>query len=190
MDLNCPCCRSNLIKRNGDIHNRKQNHCCLDCQRQFALEPGQKGIEVRINNLIEKAPLEGVYLEGICRIFDASMPWVLDYVSQLIAELPEELSVALDEEAAKLDICVVESDELWSFVGSKKNQQWLWLIIHSKRRLGIPMEVGSRDRKTARPALRKVAPRSQKKPSTTMVSSLCTSKPSDFLRTDAPVGGR
>ncbi|WP_420885327.1 transposase-like zinc-binding domain-containing protein, partial [Candidatus Protochlamydia phocaeensis] len=35
MNLNCPSCNSECIKKNGHIHNGKQNHRCLTCGRQF-----------------------------------------------------------------------------------------------------------------------------------------------------------
>jgi len=31
----CPCCKSPTYKKNGHIHNGKQNHQCKDCGRQF-----------------------------------------------------------------------------------------------------------------------------------------------------------
>lgn len=35
----CPQCQSKAIKRNGYTRHGKQNHRCLDCGRQFSLEP-------------------------------------------------------------------------------------------------------------------------------------------------------
>jgi transposase-like protein len=31
----CPQCQSAKYKKNGHIHNGKQNHQCYDCGRQF-----------------------------------------------------------------------------------------------------------------------------------------------------------
>lgn len=39
MELLCPQCRSKSIKRNGYTRHGKQNHRCLDCGKQFSLEP-------------------------------------------------------------------------------------------------------------------------------------------------------
>ncbi len=38
----CPQCESRSIKRNGYTRHGKQNHRCLDCGRQFSLEPSQE----------------------------------------------------------------------------------------------------------------------------------------------------
>lgn len=39
MGLSCPQCDSKAYKRNGYTRHGKQNHRCLDCGRQFSLEP-------------------------------------------------------------------------------------------------------------------------------------------------------
>ncbi len=37
----CPQCDSKSYKRNGYTRHGKQNHRCLDCGRQFSLEPDE-----------------------------------------------------------------------------------------------------------------------------------------------------
>jgi transposase-like protein len=39
MSSSCPQCESKAFKRNGFTRHGKQNHRCLDCGRQFSLEP-------------------------------------------------------------------------------------------------------------------------------------------------------
>ena len=39
MNSACPQCNSKSYKRNGYTRHGKQNHRCLDCGRQFSLEP-------------------------------------------------------------------------------------------------------------------------------------------------------
>ncbi|KAF3363226.1 hypothetical protein PHSC3_000244 [Chlamydiales bacterium STE3] len=39
---------------------------------------------------------------------------------------------------------MIELDEHWSYVGSKNNQQWLWLVFHSATRQILAMHVGRR----------------------------------------------
>ena len=34
----CPACRSQQFKKNGHVHNGKQNHQCKDCGRQFVVD--------------------------------------------------------------------------------------------------------------------------------------------------------
>jgi insertion element IS1 protein InsB len=44
----------------------------------------------------------------------------------------------------------LECDELWSFVGSKRRQQWVWLALDRDTREIVGVAVGSRTKKTAR----------------------------------------
>lgn len=39
MSSACPDCHSKAFKRNGYTRHGKQNHRCLDCGRQFSVEP-------------------------------------------------------------------------------------------------------------------------------------------------------
>jgi hypothetical protein len=39
MTSTCPQCKSKAFKRNGYTRHGKQNHRCLDCGRQFSVEP-------------------------------------------------------------------------------------------------------------------------------------------------------
>ena len=44
----------------------------------------------------------------------------------------------------------MECDEVWSFVGHKGNQQWIWLAINRDTREIVGMPVGDRSRAGAR----------------------------------------
>ena len=128
MTLTCPECTSSTIKKNGHIHNGKQNHQCLNCEGQFVLNPQQKIINEEKRSLIRQALLERVSLEGVCRIFNVSMPWLLEFINAVIEELPQDLNATVTS-AEEVEVAVLELDEQWNYVGNKKNQQWLWPIF-------------------------------------------------------------
>lgn len=151
----CPSCSSTTIKKNGHIHNGKQNHQCLNCGRQFVLNPQQKVVNEEKRSLIRQALLERVSLEGICRIFNVSMPWLLQFINEIIQELPENLNATLTS-TQELEVAVIELDEQWSYVGKKDNQQWLWLAFHSKTRQVLAMHVGKRTKQAAECLLEKL----------------------------------
>ncbi|WP_197560202.1 IS1 family transposase [Candidatus Protochlamydia naegleriophila] len=155
MLLECPACSSTSIKKNGHIHNGKQNHQCLACGRQFVLDPQQKIINEEKRSLIRQALLERVSLEGVCRIFNVSMPWLLQFINEIIKELPGDLNATVTC-ADELEVAFVELDEQWSYVKKKDNQQWLWLVFHSKTRQVLAMHVGKRTRQAAECLLEKL----------------------------------
>ena len=177
MECKCPSCQSILIKKNGHTHHGKQNYRCLKCEKQFVLNPSQKIIDEKTKSLIRKTLLERVSLEGVCRIFDVSMPWLLEFMDGLIKELPEDLNAEVVTEDDKIEVVLLEADELWSYVGSKDNPQWLWLVMHSRTRQVVAMQVGPRDKKTAEKLFFKLPEALKKKPSTILTTSLCTMKP-------------
>ncbi|MCB0336462.1 MAG: IS1 family transposase [Bdellovibrionales bacterium] len=149
MECKCPSCQSTLVKKNGRTHNGKQNHRCVACSRQFVQEPNQKIIDDNTKNLVKKALLERVSLHGICRIFDVRMPWLLELIDGLIEEIPRDLNAEIVQENDEIEVVVLQADELWSYVGAKANPQWLWLVMHSRTRQVVAMEVGPRDKATA-----------------------------------------
>src|SRR5689334_11586812 len=51
---------------------------------------------------------------------------------------------------AKKGRLILEYDELWSFVGKKRQQQWVWLAINRETREIVGMAIGSRSKATAR----------------------------------------
>lgn len=174
MECKCPSCQSTLIKKNGFTHTGKQNYRCLGCSRQFVQEPSQKIIDDHTKILVKKALLERVSLHGICRIFDVSMPWLLELIDDLIEEIPQDLNAEVVQEDDEIEVAVLQADELWSYVGTKANPQWLWLVMHSRTRQVVAMEVGPRDRKTAERLFFKLPEPLKKKPSTTLITSLST----------------
>ena len=175
MMLTCPSCSSSTIKKNGHIHNGKQNHQCLNCGRQFILNPEQKIINEEKRSLILQALLERVSLEGVCRIFNVSMPWLLQFINEIIEELPEDLNATVTS-AEELEVAVVELDEQWSYVENKKNQQWLWLVFHSRTRQVLAMHVGKRTKEAAEFLLEKLPEDLKKKPSFIQINSQCITK--------------
>ena len=176
MHTACPTCDSQSVKKNGHIHNGKQNHRCLSCGRQFVNNPEKKIISEEAKGRIRQALLERVSLEGICRIFEVSMPWLLKFLEVLIAELPDHLNASVVTGSEDFDVAILELDEQHSYVGNKKNKQWLWLVFHSKTRQVLAMHVGKRTRQSAEILLNKLPLDLKKKPSFTQICSLSTSK--------------
>jgi len=155
MTPTCPRCNSTTIKKNGHIHNGKQNHRCLSCGRQFVIDPQKKIINEETKSRIRKALLERVSLEGVCRIFDVSMPWLLKFMNEIIEDLPDNLNADIigNED---LKVAILELDEQWSYVEKKKNPVWLWLVFHSETRQVLAMHVGKRNKHSAECLLAKL----------------------------------
>ncbi len=142
--MKCPMCSSLNIIKNGSIHNGKQKHFCKDCCRQFVENPENKRISSAIWNLVNKLLLEKIPIAGIARVVGISEPWLQNHINIIY----KNVSKIIENPDVKGRI-TLECDEMWSFVGNKKNKQWIWLTIDRDSRKIVGVHVGSRDRKGA-----------------------------------------
>ena len=156
MDLSCPSCSSTFIKKNGSIHNGKQKYACLCCHRQFVENPENKTLCEETQKRIRKSLLERVSLEGICRIFDVSMPWLLGFMQKNFRALPKNLYANIVSKNKSYLIASLEVDEMWGYVGNKKNQKWLWIIMDAKSRQIIAFHIGDRSKKSGEMLMKKL----------------------------------
>jgi insertion element IS1 protein InsB len=147
----CPRCKSPQYKKNGHIHNGKQNHHCHDCGRQFVQCLEQYLIAEDKRGLIERLLVERISLRGICRAVGVTLKWLLGFLVQCVEALPDHLHVQpiTGHGNVMLRRLEVEADERASFVQKKANKQWIWIAMDATTRQVIAFHVGDRSRKSA-----------------------------------------
>lgn len=171
MNIICPRCQAIAARKNGSSGNGKQKYQCLSCSRQFVEDPQNKIIAAEDRERIRRTLLERVSLEGICRIFDVSMPWLLEFMQQTFTQLPDHLNATLVAENEEFEVFILEADELWSFVGKKENDQWLWLVMHTRTRQILAFHVGKRNKISCEALMKKIPESLKKKPTFTQINS-------------------
>jgi hypothetical protein len=176
MNISCPHCHSSTVRKNGSIHSGKQKYECLVCHKQFVEDPQNKIIPADTKERIRRSLLERVSLEGICRIFDVSMSWLLGFMEKTFQSLPDDLNATVIAENNEFEVAVLEGDEMWSFVGSKDNDQWLWLVMHSATRQILAFHVGKRNKASGEALMAKLPDDLKKKPTFTQIGSQFTTK--------------
>jgi insertion element IS1 protein InsB len=148
----CPRCRSPKYKKNGHIHNSKQNHQCQDCGRQFVQCFEQYLISDDTRALIARLLVERISLRGICRAVGVGLKWLLGFLVHCVEALPDHLNV--QPITAHQDVMIqrleVEADEMPSFVQKKAHKPWIWIAMDAKTRQVIAFHVGDRSRKSAK----------------------------------------
>lgn len=176
MNIACPHCHALIARKNGSTPHGKQKFQCISCLKQFVEDPQNKLIPQDTKVRIRRSLLEKVSLEGICRIFDVSMPWLLEFMQQAFTALPDDLNATVVAENDEFEVFILEGDEMWSFVGNKKNDQWLWLVMHSKTRQILAFHIGKRNKASGEALMNKLPDALKKKPSFIQINSQFTMK--------------
>jgi insertion element IS1 protein InsB len=142
----CPGCGSQRFKKNGHIHNGKQNHQCKTCGRQFVVDATKGVIDAEHRSLVKRLRCEKIYLYGICRTLGVSIRWLMDFRVARFAAAPAHLQVqpVISSCDVVLGCLEVEADELWSFVQKKANPHWLWLAMDKQTCQIIAFHIGNR----------------------------------------------
>jgi insertion element IS1 protein InsB len=147
----CPRCQSPKFKKNGHIHNGKQNHHCHDCGRQFVDCFEQYLVSDDTRALIECLLVEWISLRGICRAVGVKLKWLLGFLVHCFEALPEHLHV--QPVSCQHDVLIqrfeVEADEMASFVQKKVDKQWVWIAMDAASRQVIAFHVGDRSHKSS-----------------------------------------
>ena len=147
----CPQCGSPWFKRNGHIHNGKQNHRCKRCGRAFVRNPENAVITEEQRTLIERLLLERISLRGICRAAGVGLQWLLQFMVARFREAPGHLYAEPPSGTPAVILQRLEAglDELWSYVGKKAHRHWVWLAMDATTRQVIAFHVGDRSGQSA-----------------------------------------
>lgn len=132
----CPCCGSEKLVKNGHDYKGAQKYHCKSCGRYGTLH-AQHGYSETLRTQVRRAGLERISLRGIERVFGLSRRTISRWLPTWVERLPAQI----DD--------VLELDELWSFVGSKRQERWVWLALCRRTRQVVACWVGDRSETSA-----------------------------------------
>lgn len=138
--LQCPKCDSKDIVKNGSIHTGKQKFMCKDCNRQFVENPTKKVIPDKTWELVDRMLLEKIPIAGISRVLEISEQCLQKYINEKYENIPQKIEII-----KKKGRLTIQCDEIWSFVGSKDNKQWIRLALDQNSKEIVGIYIGSRD---------------------------------------------
>jgi len=92
--------------------------------------------------------MNGSGIRDICRVLRLSINTVLKTIRQQAAQAAEPI--------VPQRITDLEIDEMWSFVGKKENQRWLWYAFDPERKKIVCWQIGRRTGETCRRLLKKL----------------------------------
>jgi transposase-like protein len=114
LNLACPRCPSRHIARNGRSRHGHRRFVCRDCGATFG-ELDHRRVDETKKQAALRHYAEGVGLRATERLVGVSHNSVMRWVRQAVAG--KALAAAGAEE-----VQIIEADELWSYVGEKKEQ--------------------------------------------------------------------
>lgn len=160
----CPDCHGHNVKKNGRTHYGKQNHKCKDCKRQFVLN-NQHTVTEGMREFVRRALCERLSIRAICRVVGVSLTWAMNFAVETWGTAPENLGVSEDIlklKSKRLRIIGLQLDEMWSFVGWKKNKAWIWVAFEPRKRQVVAFHVGGRGIDSAKALWGKIPERMRK----------------------------
>ena len=125
----------------------------MQCSEQYLISDDKRG-------LIERLLVERISLRGICRAVGVTLKWLLGFLVQCFAALPDHLHVRPVTCHGNVMIrrLEVEADEMSSFVQKKANKQWIWIAMDATTRQIIAFHVGDRSHTSAEHLWAKIPP--------------------------------
>jgi transposase-like protein len=126
------------IVRNGKKGNGVvQNYRCKVCKRQFISDHERKyaGTLSWVNNTVKMLLIRGLGIGDVSVILGISIKKVLNVL----------VSTKYRIKPRRSHYDVLEIDELWTYVGSKKNKQWLIYAYHRENGEIVAYVWGKRD---------------------------------------------
>jgi insertion element IS1 protein InsB len=136
--VQCPHCDSEQIVKRGETHRGTQRYLCQNtaCARgSFLLDYHNRGCLSEVKQQIMDMSLNASGVRDTARVLRISTDTVLSELKKKEAVLesvntallrtlkPDEMTVDIQRAGE------TEMDEMWSFVGKKSNQRWLWHAI-------------------------------------------------------------
>jgi len=136
--VQCPHCHSEQIVKRGKTRRGTQRYLCQNtaCAKgSFLLDYRNRGCLPEVKHTIIDMSLNASGVRDTARVLRISTDTVLSELKKKEAALesvntallrilhPDEVTVAIERAGE------AEMDEMWSFVGRKKEQRWLWHAI-------------------------------------------------------------
>jgi len=145
--MNCIKCNSPNSIRKG-LRKNKQRFYCKDCKCYFQSSYNYKAYKIETNSLLISLLKEGCSVRGISRVLKISKDTVLSRMLKISRQIKVPYFNKLG--------CKFEIDEMWSFIGYKKNVTWITYALERKTKSIIDFYVGRKTKETIRPLIDKV----------------------------------
>ena len=144
---NCPKCDAVEVVKNGKTRG-KQRFKCKNCNFQFtSLVP--RGYPPETKARVIELYNHGLSIRAAARLQGVSRSSALNWI--------KEFAKKIYEKPAPGSAILVELDEMWHYLGSKKNKLWIWKAYRRETGELIDWECGARDKETLSKLMQRLA---------------------------------
>ncbi len=140
--MECNKCKARCIK-SGKQKDGTQKYRCKSCKKYQQANYKNLACQEHILRAITKLVIEGVGINSIARILNISVSSVIRKI-KLQARLIAKPIISLANR-------IYEMDELWTFVGNKKNETWISYMIDRVSKQVVDYKVGARTKENLNP---------------------------------------
>lgn len=145
--MKCKYCKELKTLKKGK-RNSIQRYYCKECKIHFQESYTYKAYEGTTDTLLISLLKESCSVLGMARVLKISKNTVLSRMLKISKQIKIPHFNMLG--------CKFEVDEMWSFIGNKKNVTWITYAIEQKTGQVIDFFVGRKTKDTIRPVINKV----------------------------------
>jgi IS1 family transposase/transposase-like protein len=154
--IKCLHCNSEDISKRGTTKEGKQRYACNNDKcviNSFILDYTYKGCLPNIKSQIIEMAMNSSGIRDTARVLKISPVTVIkelkkkNSISKINLKELENLKNLNDVKVDIVKVIDVEADEMWSYVGNKKNQYWLWHAIDHNTGKVLAYTLGRREEK-------------------------------------------
>ena len=138
----CPRCHTHDVIKGGFSANGKQRYICKNeiCECcTFITDYSYNALKTGVKPKIVEMTLNGSGIRDISRVLEISPTTVINELKNkefILESVNRAVLESLDPDNIEVNIVKIsdeaELDEMWSFVGNKEGERWLWHAIDHK----------------------------------------------------------
>ena len=136
----CPRCQSTHFVKNGCV-NEKQRYKCKRCEYQFT-RTTPRGHPPEHKKLTVLLYCHGISMNAISKLFQVSTNAVLKWIRTFAKKQAPKPTLTPGTSVT------LELDEMWHYIGNKKNKFWIWKALNRNTGHLIDWQCGGRNAET------------------------------------------
>lgn len=126
--MRCIECGSQEVVKNGTQHGR-QTYLCRVCHRRFTPDAVKKHRPRYVKEQAIRMYVNGMSANKISKVLGIPYMTVLGWIHKAGEIADKKVKRRLKQLKKQGKVKAISIDEMWSFVGNKENDVWIWSVV-------------------------------------------------------------